>query len=84
MITQLWLGERQNRRRKEHCFIIRVCDQQTDPLVVEPWEVAREGRRRRGREGPEEEDCANSYHHRNPIERRHDGRTRGMGTFSGY
>jgi len=43
MITQLWFGERQNRWRKEHGLIIRVCDQQTYPLVVEPWEVARKG-----------------------------------------
>jgi hypothetical protein len=35
MIPQLGSGERQKRWRKEHSFIVRVCNKQTYPLVVQ-------------------------------------------------
>lgn len=45
MITQLGLSEGQNGGRKEHSFVVRVRDEQTDALVIETREVARKGGR---------------------------------------
>lgn len=59
MIPKLGLGERQHGRRKEHRFVIRVRNKQTDPLVIKAREIARKRRRRGRRHCPEDEDRGN-------------------------
>lgn len=54
MIPQLGLGERQQRRRKEHGLIVRMRNHQTYPFVVQLGKRAGEGRAGRGGERPED------------------------------
>lgn len=56
MIAQFRSCQCQHRWRKEHGLVVRMCDQETYPLVVQPGKIAGERGGRSGREAPENED----------------------------